>query len=98
MTKFDLLTFKDTKSPKGISTVVEFGNGWGASIIQNEVSYGGGSGLFELAVIDKDGNVSTETDITDNVLGWMDEDDISRTLTAIELLDDDGVLPDGVTL
>ena len=97
MNKFDLLTFKDTKIPKGISATVEFPNGWGASIVQNDASYGGKSNLFEIAVLDSDGNINSQTDITDDVLGWQDEDDIDKVLTAISKLDSDGVLPKGVT-
>ena len=97
ITKFDLLTFKDTKVPKGISTTVEFPNGWGVSIIQNDVSYGGKSGLFEIAVLDSKGNISSETDITDDVLGWLDEGDVDKILSVIPKLDSNGVLPKGIT-
>lgn len=97
MNKFDLLTFKDTEIPKGICATVEFPNGWGASIIQNEVSYGGKSNLFEIAVLDSNKNITSQTDITDDVVGWCDEDDIDRILSAISKLDSDGVLPKGVT-
>ena len=97
MNKFNLLTFKDTEIPKGIHAIVEFPNGWGASIVQNEVSYGGKSGLFEIAVLGKDGSVNSQTDITDDVVGWCDEGDIDRILSAISKLDSDGVLPKGVT-
>ncbi len=97
MNKFDLLTFEDTKVPQGVAAKVEFPNGWGASIVKNDMSYGGRSGLFEIAVLDKDGKLSSETDITDDVLGWQDEKDIDKVLTAISKLDSDGVLPKGVT-
>ena len=97
MNKFDLLTFEDTKIPQGVSATVEFPNGWGASIIKNDMSYGGRSGLFEIAVLDKDGKLSSETDISDDVIGWQDEKDIDRVLTAISKLDSDGVLPKGIT-
>ena len=97
ITKFDLLTFKDTKVPKGISAIVEFPNGWGASIIQNDVSYGGKSGLFEIAVLDSKGDINSQTDITDDVCGWCDEKDVDRILSAISKLDSDGVLPKGIT-
>ena len=97
MNKFDLLTFKDSEIPKGVTATVEFPNGWGASIIQNDFSYGGKSGLFEIAVLDSDGKINSQTDITDDVLGWQDEDDVGRVLTAISKLDSNGVLPEGVT-
>ena len=97
MNKFDLITFEDTKVPQGVAATVEFPNGWGASIIKNDLSYGGGSGLFEITVLDKEGKVNSETDITDDVIGWQDENDIDRVLTAISKLDSNGVLPKGTT-
>ena len=97
MNKFDLLTFEDTKIPQGVEAKVEFPNGWGASIIKNDWSYSGRSGLFEIAVLDKEGKLSSETDIADDVIGWQDEKDIDRVLTAISKLDSDGVLPKGIT-
>ena len=37
MNKFDLITFEDTKVPQGVAATVEFPNGWGASIIKNDM-------------------------------------------------------------
>ena len=97
MNKFDLLTFEDTKVPQGVAAKVEFPNGWGASIVKSDISYGGKSGLFEIAVLDNDGKINSQTDITDDVVGWCDDKDVDRILTAISKLDSDGVLPKGVT-
>jgi len=97
MNKFDLLTFEDTKVPQGVAAKVEFPNGWGASIVKNDMSYGGKSGLFEIAVLDNDGKINSQTDITDDVVGWCDDKDVDRILTAISKLDSDGVLPNDVT-
>lgn len=97
MNKFDLLTFEKMKNTKGIQAIVSFPNGWGASIVKSDISYGGKSGLFEIAVLDNDGKVNSQTDITDDVVGWCDENDVDRILTAISKLDSDGVLPKGVT-
>ncbi len=97
MNKFDLLTFTKMKKQDGIQAIVEFPNGFGASIIKSDFSHGGKSGLFELAVLDSDGKINSQTDITDDVVGWCDENDVDRILTAISKLDSDGVLPKGVT-
>ncbi len=97
ISKFDLLTFKDSETPKGVFTTVKFPNGWGASIVQNDFSYGGKSNLFEIAVLDSEGNINSQTDITDDVCGWCDDKDVDRILSAISKLDSDGVLPKGVT-
>jgi len=99
MNKFDLLTFEKLKHQDGIQAIAEFPNGFGASVIKSDTSFGGKSGLFELAVLDNDtGNINSTTDITDDVIGWQDEDDIDRILTAISKLLPDGTLPKGVTI
>jgi len=99
MNKFDLLTFKKMKKQDGIQAIVEFPNGFGTSIIKSDFSHGGKSGLFELAVLDNDtGNINSTTDITDDVIGWQDEDDIDRVLTAISKLLPDGTLPKDITI
>ena len=98
MNKFDLLTFTKMKHQDGVQAIAEFPNGFGASIIKSDFSHGGKSGLFELAVLDNDtGNINSTTDITDDVIGWQDEDDIDRVLTAISKLLPDGTLPKGIT-
>ena len=99
MNKFDLLTFTKMKHQDGVQAIAEFPNGFGASIIKSDFNHGGKSGLFELAVLDNDiGNINSTTDITDDVIGWQDEDDIDRVLTAISKLLPDGTLPKGVTI
>ena len=99
MNKFDLLTFEKLKHQDGIQAIVEFPNGFGASVIKSDTSFGGKSGLFELAVLDNEnGNINSTTDITDDVIGWQDEDDIDRVLTAISKLLPDGTLPKGVKI
>lgn len=92
------LNFKRSTTPKGVSATVKFPNGFGASIVSNDMSYGGKAGLFEIAVVDSKGNLTSDTDITDNVLGWLDEKDVERTLDAIRQLDSNGNLPNGVKL
>ena len=66
MNLFKSLEWKESKTPKGIYATMDFDNGFTASVIRNEMSYGNAQGLYELAVL-KDGSVTSETDITDDV-------------------------------
>jgi hypothetical protein len=50
---------------------VRFSNGYGASVIQGEGTYGGSKGLFELAVLDRNGDIDSTTPVTSDVLGWL---------------------------
>jgi len=84
-------TFKDLEfrphlhDVNGVQAVIEFNNGYGASIVTHSQSYGGKSGLYELAVL-KDGDLCYTTPITNNVLGWLKEEDVNRILTDIQNL------------
>ena len=51
--------------------IFKFDNGYGASVVRGPYTYGGDSGLFELAVIKFDGNrhdLVYDTPITNDVL------------------------------
>ena len=94
---FQDLDFSKSDTPKGVFARVDFDNGFGASIISNDASYGGNSGLYEIAVLRGD-DITSTTDVTDDVVGWLDDKDVTRTLNAISKLDKDGNLPKGVLL
>lgn len=97
MKLFKSLEWKETKSPKGIYATMEFDNGFTASVICNEMSYGNGSGLYELAVLKND-MITSNTDITNDVLGWLDEKDVDRTLNAMSKMDSEGNVPKDILL
>lgn len=60
-----------------------FPNGFGASVIND--GYGAESGLYELGVLHND-HLTYETPITDDVLGWLTEDEVAATLDRIAAL------------
>ena len=87
-----MATFQDLKFSEldnegyGIRAFIKFDNGYGASIIRTEHSYGGKAGLYELAVLDKDGEMCYDTPVTSDTLGWLKEDDVTAALQRIEAL------------
>lgn len=81
-------TFKDLQfqtNTLGIQSRIEFTNGYGASIIKTPFSYGGKQGLYELAIL-RDGDLCYTTPITNDVLGWLNEDDVNKALADIQNL------------
>jgi hypothetical protein len=89
---FDTIVFKELKfqsHPMGMGKqcIVQFPNGYGASVVQGEHTYGGKDGLYEIAVFDKDGHISYSTPITDDVLGYLSEEEVEKTLSDIKNLD-----------
>lgn len=86
-TVFEELNFQQHPMGMGKQCVVQFSNGYGASIVQGPHTYGGNNGLYELAVFGKDGNITYDTPITDDVLGYLSEQDLEKTLLDIKNLD-----------
>ena len=66
--------------------IYAFNNGYGASVVCNQNSYGGDNGLFELAVLDNNGDICYDTPITSDVIGYMTFDHVTRVLKSIESL------------
>lgn len=77
----------------GVQHLFRFDNGFGASVIKHDFSYGGKSGKWELAVIKfKDSvhsknaswSINTTTKITDDVLGFLNDRQVASTLRRIK--------------
>lgn len=69
-----------------------FPNNYGASVIQNEMSYGGAAGMYEIAVLkyhsddNEDWSIDSTTSVTDDVIGWLHPDKIDMHLLEIKSL------------
>ena len=64
----------------------EFPNGYGASVVKHRGSYGYDKGLWELAVLDFDGSLCYTTEITNDVIGHLNDPEVDRLLRRIEQL------------
>ncbi|WP_323708359.1 hypothetical protein P3U10_04360 [Mammaliicoccus sciuri] len=69
----------------GIQYLFIFENGYGANVVCHSSSYGGHEGLYELAVLFDD-YLCYDTEITDDVLGWLTVEDVLKTLERIKEL------------
>jgi hypothetical protein len=86
-------TFKDLEFVKldpfvrGIHCRIQFDNGYGASIVQHNLSYGGTEGLYELAVLDKNGDLHYDNPVANgDVRGYLSEDDVTELIKEIQEL------------
>ena len=86
MKMFNDLEFKYDKQRDLSAARVIFDNGYGASVVKGEHTYGGREGLYELAVLGKDGKLTYETPITDDVEGYLDETDVTILMKQIQNL------------
>jgi hypothetical protein len=82
---------------QGVQKLYRFPNGYGASVVKGEHTYGGEDGLWELAVLtfsDKDGatlddydfEICYTTDITEDVLGHLTDEEVEINLRKIKEL------------
>jgi hypothetical protein len=69
----------------GYQKFVEFDNGYTASVVSNDMSYGSDRGLFEIAILYND-SIVYDTGITEDVIGFLDFQEVADTLKQIEKL------------
>ena len=82
--RFEDLKFEPKAFTGGHQATVRFDNGYGASIIDD--GYGSERGLYELAVLDEAGHICYDTEITDDVEGYLNAQDVTNLLERIEAL------------
>lgn len=78
----------------GVQYIFKFTNHFGASVIKHKGSYGYERDRWELAVIyfynDHDWDITYNTDIADDVIGNITDDEVNKFLNRIQNLDRNG--------
>jgi hypothetical protein len=90
MKKFEDLDFEEINEAPfmvGKKARMMFDNGFGVSVVSHTFSYGGKDGKYELAVLDSNGELTYETPITNDVMGYLDSNDVTRIMGDIQKLD-----------
>jgi hypothetical protein len=90
MKTFEDLNFKRINEAPfmvGKKARMMFENGYGVSVVSHTFSYGGKDGKYELAVLDSNGELTYETPITNDVMGYLDSNDVTRIMGDIQKLD-----------
>ena len=85
MKTFQDLEFKSHPMGEGVQSIISFDNGYAASVVQTPYTYGGDRGLYELAIF-RDGSICYDTHITDDVLGYLTEGEVTKYLGQIQEL------------
>lgn len=88
---FSELIFKPSATylEDGIQALKFFNNGYGVSVIRHRGSYGSEQGLYELAVIAGSEDkfyLVYGTPVTDDVLGYLTEGDVSKAMSDVKAL------------
>lgn len=70
----------------GIKSRIHFDNGYGASVVKHEYSYGGKENLYELAVL-YDGDIHYDNPVANgDVRGYLTENEVTNLLIEIQNL------------
>ena len=83
LVKHEDIDLSDGYKKGGRQKLYHFKNGYGASVVKHEGSYGGKSGLWELAVLDAEGHLCYDTEITDDVIGHLNDPQVDALLNQI---------------
>ena len=75
------MTLSERPELFGVQKIFDFPNGYGASVVIHDLSYG-----LELALLDADGNIIQHPDITDDVAGFLNVDSCNDLLEKIARL------------
>lgn len=89
MEKFKEYLKIDEEHLGGPHKVYKFPNNYGASVIKNPYSYGGEQNLWEVGVVffDEDNyELTYSTPITNDVLGYLSDEEVENTLEQIKNL------------
>ena len=85
-------TFKDLNfieldpHMNGVAARMMFENGYGVSVVRHSFSYGGKSGLYELAVLDADGELTYDTPVTGDVIGYLTPGEVTKKMALVQAL------------
>jgi hypothetical protein len=86
MKRFEDLVFSELPDGFGVQSRIMFENGYGASVVKGPHTYGGKIGLYEIAVLDSEENITYETPITSDVIGYLRPEDVTDVIEKIQKL------------
>lgn len=81
--KFEDLKFKEHEAMSGQHAVIEFENGFGASVVFGEMFYSNGIDNYELGVL-KDGNLHYDNEVANgDVVGYLKKKELMKLINKI---------------
>ena len=83
---FEDIDFERNEDLDGVVGRIMFDNGYGASVVRHIMSYGGKLGLYELAILDKGDDLTYDTPVTNDVIGYLTPEEVTNYLIKIQEL------------
>ena len=82
----EFIEINDAPFMVGKKSRMHFDNGFGVSVVSLSYSFGGRDGLYEIAVLDSDDNITYETPVTNDVIGYLTEEDVTDVMKQVQEL------------
>jgi hypothetical protein len=82
----EFVEINDAPFMVGKKSRMHFENGYGVSVISHSHSYGGSKGLYEIAVLDSEDNLTYDTPVTNNVIGYLTEEEVTDVMKQVQKL------------
>ena len=82
----EFIKINDAPFMVGKKSRMHFDNGFGVSVVSHSYSYGGRDGLYEIAVLDSDDNLTYDTPVTNDVIGYLSEEEVSNVMKQVQEL------------
>ena len=84
MKEFKDLRFNTHPMGVGVHSRMDFENGFGVSVVKTPYTYGGDTGLYELAVF-KDGDIHYDNPVAKgDVVGYLRPEDVTDAMLVIQ--------------
>ena len=74
---------------EGTRAEAYFPNGFGVSVVSGPYFYTSESGPYELAILHKDGSITYDTPITDDVLGHLNRNEVTEIMRQVQELENE---------
>jgi len=87
MKSFEDLKFESFNNGynSGVRARLMFDNGYGVSVIQSSFSYGHIEGLYELAVLDSQGDLHYDNEVANgDVRGWLSPEEVTECMHLVQ--------------
>jgi hypothetical protein len=69
----------------GVMSRIQFDNGYGVSVVKTPYTYGGDRGLYELEVLDSNGELHYDNPVANgDVVGYLRKEDVTDAMLVIQ--------------
>ena len=79
------LKYPELLLPDAKRAVMEFENGYGVNVVFGDLFYSNGRDTYEVGIL-KDGYLCYDTYITDDLLGYQDEEEVTEIMRKVQEL------------